>query len=126
MAAVVTLLAVASMVHALVLAVGRHRRVLGVLKGLGFTRAQIGATVACHATAYALVAVVVAVPLGAAIGRWGWRLIAETLGVPPVPVVPLGVPALGAVAFLVITNLAAAYPAWRAARLSTAAALRAE
>jgi ABC-type lipoprotein release transport system permease subunit len=30
------------------------------------------------------------------------------------------------IALLVLANLAAAYPGWRAARLSTAAALRAE
>jgi putative ABC transport system permease protein len=126
MAAVVTLLAVASLVHALVLSVGRHGRVLGLLKGLGFTRRQVGSTVAWHATSYAVVALVVALPLGVASGRWGWRLVAETLGVPPVSVVPFLAPALGAVAFLALANLAAVYPAWRAARLSTAAALRTE
>ena len=47
---VVALLAVVSLVHALVLAISRNRRVLGVLKGLGFTRRQVGGTVAWHAT----------------------------------------------------------------------------
>ena len=126
MAAVVAMLALASLVHALVLAVGRHRRVLGVLKGLGFTRRQVGATVAWHATTYAVVVLVVALPLGVIAGRWGWRLVAESLGVPAVPIVPLMAPMLVVVALLALANAAAVYPAWRAARLSTASALRAE
>ena len=127
MAAVVALLAVASLVHALVLGVGRNRRVLGVLKGLGFTRRQVGGTVAWHATSYAVVAMVVALPLGVIVGRWGWRLVAESLGVPDVPVLPVVVARRSwSSACVVLANLAAAYPAWRAARLSTAAALRSE
>lgn len=126
MAAVVALLATASLVHALVLSVGRNRRVLGVLKGLGFTRVQVSATVAWHATSYAIVALIVALPLGVVAGRWGWRLVAEALGVPAVAIIPLFALAAVIVGLLALFNLAAAYPAWRAARLSTAAALRAE
>jgi putative ABC transport system permease protein len=126
MAGVVTLLAVVSLTHALVLAVGRHRHVLGVLKGLGFTRRQVSATVAWHATAYAVLAGVVAVPLGIALGRWGWSLVAGSLGVPSVPIVPLVAPVLALAGLVLLANLTAAYPAWRAARLSTAAALRTE
>ena len=104
---------------------------LGVLESIGFTRSQVGAAISCHAMAFALVALVIAVPLGVMIGRWGWRLIAESLGVADVSVVPpltvaavvLGAVVLGA---LVLANVAAAYPAWRAAHLRTAVALRSE
>lgn len=126
MAGIVAVLALASVVHALVLSVRRNRRVLGVLKGLGFTKRQVAATVAWHATSYAVTALVLALPLGVIAGRWGWRLVARSLGVPAVPVVPLLAIALVLVSLVVLANLAAAYPAWRAARLSTAAALRAE
>ena len=126
MATVIAVLAAASMAHALVLSIGRNRRTLGVLKGLGFTRRQVGGTVAVHATSFALVALVVALPLGVIVGRWGWRLVTRSLGVPDVAVVPLGAVGVMALTILVVTNLAAAYPAWRAARLSTAAALRSE
>ena len=126
MAAVVAVLAIASLVHALVLSVGRNRRVLGVLKSVGFTRRQVGATVACHAMAFALVALVVAVPLGIMVGRWGWRLIAEGLGVAAVSVVPPVAVSAVIVGALVLANVAAAYPAWRAAHLRTAVALRSE
>jgi ABC-type antimicrobial peptide transport system permease subunit len=125
-AAVIAVLAAASLVHALVLSVGRNRQTLGMLKGLGFTRRQVGYTVAWHASSYALVAIAVALPFGVIAGRWAWRLVAESLGVPAVPVVPVSGLVLIAAAVVVLANLAAAYPAWRAARLSSAAALRAE
>jgi putative ABC transport system permease protein len=126
MAAVVALLALASMVHALVLAVRRHRRALGVLKGIGFTRPQVRGAVAWQATAYATAALTVALPLGVVVGRWGWRVVAGSLGVPAVPVVPVAPLVLVVIALLALANLAAAYPAWRASRMATAAALRAE
>jgi hypothetical protein len=126
MAAVVAVLALASLVHALVLSVGRNRRILGVLKAIGFTRVQVGGTIACHAMAFALVALVVSVPLGIAAGRGLWRLIAEGLGVPAVSVVPPLTVAGVCLGAFVLANLAAAYPAWRAAHLATADALRAE
>jgi putative ABC transport system permease protein len=126
MAAVVAVLAIASLIHALVLAVGRNRRAFGVLKGVGFTRAQVFGTVVSQATGFALVALVTAVPLGIFVGRVGWELVAEGLGVPAVPVVPV-VPVVGVIlTALVLANVVAAYPAWRAARLPTALALRSE
>lgn len=126
MATVVGLLALASLVHALVLSVSRNRRVLGVLKGLGFTKGQVAGTIAWHATSYAVAATVIALPLGVMAGRWGWRAVSDSLGVPDVAVLPLAALALVAVALVLLANLAAAYPGWRAARLSTASALRAE
>ncbi len=126
MASVVALLAAASLVHALVLSVGRNRRALGMLKGLGFTRRQVVATVAWHATAYAVVASAIALPLGVVAGRWGWRLVTGSLGVPDVAVLPLLAVVAVTPALVLLANLAAAYPGWRAARLSTAAALRSE
>ena len=126
MAAVVALLAVVSLVHTLVLSVSRNRRVLGVLKGLGFTKLQIGGAIAWHATSYAVAATVVALPLGVIVGRWGWRMVAGSLGVPDVPVFPVLTFGMVFVALVLLANLAAAYPGWRAARLSTAAALHAE
>jgi putative ABC transport system permease protein len=126
MAGVVALLAIASLVHALVLSVGRNRRPLGVLKSLGFTRAQVGGTVACQANAFGLVALVTAVPLGVFLGRQVWGLVAEQLGVPDVPLVPVASVATVVLVGLLVVNLVASYPAWRAARLPTATALRSE
>jgi hypothetical protein len=120
------LVAVAALVHALVLSVRRDRHQIGVLKTLGFSRRQVSATVAWHATFLTGLALVVGVPAGVVLGRLIWSAIGDGLGVRAGPVVPVaGV--LGAVgAALVAANLVAAGPAWMAARTSAARALRSE
>ena len=126
LAAVVSGLALASLVHALVLSVRRQRGQLAVLRALGFTGRQVRGTVAVHATSLALLAAAVGVPLGVILGRWGWRVVAEQIGVAVVPVTPPVALLLAALATVALSNLAAAYPAWRAARISAAEALRTE
>jgi ABC-type lipoprotein release transport system permease subunit len=125
-AGLIALLAVASMTHALVLSVRGNRRHLAVLKALGFTRGQTGATVGWQASTLAVVAVVLGVPLGLAAGRWGWRLVADQLGVASGAVVPVMVMVVAVVGAVLWANLAALVPALRAARLRPAEALRTE
>jgi predicted lysophospholipase L1 biosynthesis ABC-type transport system permease subunit len=126
LAALVGLLAIAMFVHALLLMVRRERRQLAVLRALGFRRGQLGATVCWYASALVVPALLVGVPLGVAVGRWGWGALAADLGVPAAPVVPvaeLGVVIAGAV---LLVNIAAAPLTWKAARVDAARALRAE
>jgi hypothetical protein len=68
----------------------------------------------------------VGVPLGLASGRFGWNVYAHDLGVASEPVVPVGRAILIVPAAIVLANLVAALPAWRAAATRPAAALRAE
>ncbi len=126
LAALVGLLAVASLTHALVLSVRRQRGQLAILKSLGFRRGQVRAAVAWHASILVAAAAVVGIPVGVIVGRWGWRLVADELGVASPPVTPL--PWVGGlvVGVLVVGNLVAAYPGWAAAREPTASALRVE
>jgi putative ABC transport system permease protein len=119
-------LAAATFAHALSVTVRRQQRQLGVLRALGFARRQVRASVAWLASLVAVVAVVIGVPVGAAIGRWGWGRFAHNLGIPSVPVVPLVTMALVALAALVVANVIAFPLAWRAARGRPADALRAE
>jgi len=126
LAALVGLLAVASLAHALVLSVRRQRGQLAILKSLGFRRGQVRSAVAWHASILVLAAAVVGVPLGIIVGRWGWRLVAEELGVASPPTTPVLWLAVIVIGVVVVANLVAAYPAWRAAREPTARALRAE
>jgi len=126
LAALVGVLAVASLAHALVLSVRRQRGQLAILKSLGFRRGQVRAAVAWHASALVLAAAVVGVPLGVIVGRWGWRLVADELGVASPPTTPLLWLAVVVIGVVAVANLVAAYPAWRAAREPTARALRVE
>jgi hypothetical protein len=126
LAALVALLAVGTVTHALVTSVRRRRRDLATLKTLGLTRGQVSATVAWQATTFAALAAAVGLPLGVAGGRWAWRLVADQLGVVSDPVVP-PLPVLAVVVgALAVANLAAAGPGWTAARIRPAVVLRAE
>ena len=122
----VALLALAMMTHTLVTSVRRRRRDLAVLKTLGFVRGQVAATVAWQATTFAVVALVVGVPLGVAAGRWAWELTAAALGVASGPVVPGAAILAVAAGTLLAANLVAAVPGRAAGRLRPAAALRSE
>jgi FtsX-like permease family/MacB-like periplasmic core domain len=81
-------IAAATLAHLLLSAVRRRRHDLAILKTLGFVRAQVAGTVAWQATAVMIVSLVVAVPLGVALGRWTWALLADDLGVVARPQVP--------------------------------------
>ena len=119
-------LALVAVGHALVTAVRRRRRDLGLLKTLGFNRRQVGATVAWQATTLATVGLIVGIPAGLAVGSIVWRLVADGLGVS----VTASIPALGVLltipAVLAFVNLIAYLPARSAARIHPAVALHAE
>jgi ABC-type lipoprotein release transport system permease subunit len=118
--------AAATVAYTVASSVRRRRRDLAILKTLGFEKRHIRATVAWQATAIVAAALVLAVPSGVVLGRWTWRLLAEQIGVVPVPVVPaalIGIVAMGAV---LVANLIAALPGHAAARLRPAVILRAE
>ena len=54
-----------------------RRRDLAVLKTLGCSRRQVGATVAWQATTIVGLALVIGIPVGIIAGRWTWRGFAE-------------------------------------------------
>ena len=122
----IALLALGALIHALVLSVRRHRRQLAVLRTLGFTRRQVSAAVASHATSLAAAATAIGLPLGVVLGRLGWRVVADRLGVEGEPLMPLLPLVVGPVIVVVAANLIAAYPAWLARRGHPAVSLRAE
>jgi hypothetical protein len=110
----------------LLASVRRRRRDLALLKTLGFTRPQLGLTVAIQSTVAVAIGTVVGVPLGIVVGRVLWDLFAGSINAvqqPTVPVVTVVLIALGA---LVLANAVAALPGRLAARTPTALLLRAE
>jgi hypothetical protein len=124
LATLMALLALVAVTHAVLTTVRRRRDELAILKVLGFTRGQVRATVAWQASTLAIVGLVVGIPLGVVAGRAVWRIVANGLGIDtgaPEPVWWL----LGiAVVALVVVNVAAAWPAWTAARARPAVVLR--
>jgi putative ABC transport system permease protein len=106
--------------------VRRRRRDLAILKTLGFVRRDVATAVAWQATTVVIVSLVVAVPLGVALGRWTWTLLADDLGVVARPQVPwLTITAVVGAA-LVLANLIALVPGQIAARTRPASVLRSE
>jgi hypothetical protein len=106
--------------------VRRRRRDLALLKALGFTRRQLASTVAWQASVSVGIGTVIGVPLGIALGRTLWVLFAEELYAVPQPTASVPSIVVVVVAALVLANLVAAIPGWRAARTPTALVLRAE
>jgi FtsX-like permease family len=122
--ALLALFGVATMVHLLLVSVGRRRREAGLLKVLGFLRYQVAAVVSWQATAVAVVGLIAGLPLGIAAGRVLWRVFATSLGAVPVPVVPFGLLAVLAAGALIAANVLAFGPALVAGRTSPGDLLR--
>jgi hypothetical protein len=126
LAAVLALLACATLAHTLVSGVRRRRRDLAVLKALGFVGGQVVATVAWQATILVSLALVAGIPLGIAGGRWTWAVAVDRAGFAREPVVPLWALLIVVGATVTVANLVALMPARVAARIQPATALRAE
>ncbi len=112
--------------HALFATVRRRRLELGVLSAFGFAPSQRRSVIAAQATAIALVALVVGLPLGAVVGRLTWSVIARSMGVAGDALVPLPLLAAAAIGLVALLNLLAVLPARTAGRLDVADALRSE
>ncbi|MEN3357591.1 MAG: putative transport system permease protein [Mycobacteriales bacterium] len=124
--AFLALLAIGAVGHALATAVRRRRHDLAVLRALGMTRRQTRGVVVTQASVLAVTGLAFGVPLGLALGRTVWRVVADytpLFYVPPVA--PWALLLVGPVVLLV-ANLLAAWPGRRAARLRIGDVLRAE
>lgn len=126
LAAVLALLAVATVGQTLVTSIRRRRRDLAVLKTLGFERGQVSATVAWEATTLAALAALVGLPIGVMLGRLAWRALGEQLGIVPDPVTPSLALVVALPASILLANLIAVIPGVLAGRVPPAVALRAE
>jgi hypothetical protein len=82
--------------------------------------------VAWQATTVVVVSLVIAVPLGVALGRWTWTLFADDLGVIARPQVPWLTLTAVVGAALILANAIALVPGQIAARTRPATDLRSE
>ncbi|MEQ1788269.1 MAG: FtsX-like permease family protein, partial [Acidimicrobiales bacterium] len=88
----------------------QHRRDFAVLRAVGFRRRQVVGAFCAQALVSLVVVAVIAVPVGAALGRVVWSLTERNLGVLEayrVPVTPTALTVVGAaLGFLLIASLA--------------------
>ncbi|HEX6755371.1 MAG TPA: FtsX-like permease family protein, partial [Mycobacteriales bacterium] len=120
------LLAVGAVGHALVTAVRRRQHDIAVLRAIGLTRRQCRWIAVTHAVVLALVGLVLGGPLGIAIGRLVWQAVASSTPFQYDPPVATAALVLIGPAALLISNVLAAWPGRRAARLRIAQVLRTE
>jgi FtsX-like permease family len=118
--------AVAALGLTLIASLRRRRRDFALLKTLGFTRAQLAATVAWQGTVIAAAGLVIGIPAGIVAGRVLWLTFARQLSAVPVVAVPGGTIALAGLAALILANVIAALPGRAAGRIKVAALLRSE
>jgi hypothetical protein len=126
LAALLALLAIASIGDALVTAVRRRRRDLAIVMTLGFTRRQVSAAVAWQAATLAFVTIAIGLPLGAIAGRLTWMAFSNRLAVVPsvhIPLAPLLVAIPSAFAIAMVLAIG---PAWIARRRDPGVLLRVE
>jgi ABC-type lipoprotein release transport system permease subunit len=118
-------LGLAAATHAIVMVVRQRRTELATLRTLGFDRRQVATSVLSHSVTIAVIGVVVGLPIGAAVGRVTWRLVAGGLGFATDPRSPLAVVAAPPGA-IVLAALVALGPALWASRQRPATILRTE
>jgi hypothetical protein len=126
LAGLLVVLAAGALVLTLFGSVRRNARAIAVLQTLGFVRRQVMGTIVWQASALAVVAAVVGLPLGIALGRWSWRLVAGSIGSVSPAEVPLGAVLIVVPLAVVVANLLAAGPAWKATGVRPADGLRVE
>jgi ABC-type lipoprotein release transport system permease subunit len=125
-AVIMGVMAGAVLVHVLTVATRARRRDLAVLRALGFSRGQILRTLTWQSAIYAVGALLIAVPVGVALGRAAWRVYATNLGAVPEVVVPRLALLAVAGAAIALAAAVALIPAARIARTRPGAVLRAE
>jgi hypothetical protein len=124
-AAFLAVVGVAGLLHALVTSTTRRRADLAVLRAMGFVRRQLSASLAWQSMTIAAFGLLAGIPLGIAIGRWVWILVADGIGVATDPLVPVTI-ALLVPGALLVANLLAVPLGLRAARVPPATVLRTE
>jgi ABC-type lipoprotein release transport system permease subunit len=119
-------LAVGAVGHALATAVRRRQHDVAVLRALGMTRSQARGVLVTQASLLAGIGLLVGVPVGFALGRKLWRIVADSTPLYYVPPVALAALVLVVPLAMLIANMLAAPPGQRAARLRIGHVLRAE
>ena len=116
----------AMVTHNLLVFVRQRRSAFAVLKALGFTPRQIRSTVLWQGGLVVGAALLVALPVGIAAGRWLYHDFAGSIGVIVEPVVPLLAVSALVLGAVVLVQAVALVPAGQARRTDAATSLRSE
>jgi hypothetical protein len=122
-AAVVGVLGLLSLTHQLLVAVRRRRLDLAVLRALGISKRGTTWIIHIQATLVTSAVMLVAVPLGIAVGFTVFRPYVHHIGTRDDLVMPIGWALAAAVGLVLLANVVAAVPAWRVRRASPSRAL---
>jgi ABC-type antimicrobial peptide transport system permease subunit len=106
---------------------GRARRAeFAIFKALGLDEKMSRRVVYSQASVIATIGLVVGIPLGVVIGRWGWSAVTTRVPLVDIPPLSLLVIVLAIPVVLVASNAVAIWPARRVAGAKPAEALRSE
>jgi hypothetical protein len=122
---VVSIAAAALLCYLLYTAVRARRFELAVMRALGLSNRGVRWSMVAQATATAVVPLIVAIPLGIAIGRRAWTTSAHNLDVVAVSVTPWSALVVLVASAIVIANLVVLVPGWALVKRSPGADLRA-
>ena len=126
LAAFLGLIAVAALGSVLLSCARRRSHEFAVLRALGMTRGNIRTILNSQGTAIGLFGLVVGIPLGLAVGRLGWRAIAERVPLSEIPPLALTAALLLIPVTLIAANVLALWPGRVALSHRPAEELRAE
>ena len=126
LAGFLALLALAALSHVLATSARRRRRDFAVLRAIGLNRRATRLVLNAQGTAIGVVGLLLGIPLGVALGRIGWRLVADQVPLTNVPPFAVLVVLLIVPATVLLTNALALWPGRRVARLRPAEVLRTE
>jgi putative ABC transport system permease protein len=125
-AALVGVLALASLIHALVTLLQRHARDIAVLGALGMTRRQRRRIGVDSSIAIVVGCIAVGVPAGLVLGHWIWRVVGRRISIPSAAVTAWGPTLLAPAAALVVALAVAALASRWVTRRTAATQLHAE
>ena len=126
LAVFLALLAVAAVGHVLFTSARRRSQTFAVLRALGLTRTEARYVLNSQGTTIGVIGLLVGIPIGVLIGRWGWSYIAAQVpldDVAPSAWLAVAVVVPGA---LLVANALALWPGRRVANLRPAEILRSE
>jgi predicted lysophospholipase L1 biosynthesis ABC-type transport system permease subunit len=126
LAAFLGLIAITALGSVLVSCARRRSHEFAVLRALGMTRGNVRTILNSQGTAIGLFGLVVGIPLGLAVGRLGWRAIAERVPLSEIPPFALAAALLLIPVILLAANVLALWPGRVALSHRPAEELRAE